>query len=67
MDLNNGPKALDLEGSLITPHMDGPNLGPIDVEIQAKQLKREKMRNYKRASRAQLAVINEQGLSKKWF
>jgi len=67
MDLNNGPKALDLEGSLITPHMDGPNLGPIDVETQAKQLKREKMQNYKRASRTRLAIVNEQGLSKKWF
>ncbi len=50
MDLNNGFEALDLEGSVITPHMDGLNLGPIDDEAQAKQLKREKMQNYKRAS-----------------
>jgi hypothetical protein len=52
MDLNNGPKALDLEGSLVTPHMDGLDLGPIDDEAQTKQLKKEKMWNYKRASRA---------------
>jgi hypothetical protein len=67
MDLKNGPKAPNLEGSLITPHMDGLHLGPIDDGAQAKQLKREKMRNYKRASQAQLATTNELGLSKKWF
>jgi hypothetical protein len=37
MGLNNGFEAPDLEGSLITSHMHGPNLGPIDDEIQAKQ------------------------------
>jgi hypothetical protein len=52
MDLNNGHEAPNLEGSLVTPHRDGPNLGPIDDEAQAKQLKREKMQNYKRASQA---------------
>jgi hypothetical protein len=25
IDLNNGSKVLDLEGSLVIPHMDGPN------------------------------------------
>jgi hypothetical protein len=52
MDLNNGLEAPDLERSLIIPHMDGLDLGPIDDEAQAKQLKREKMQNYKRASQA---------------
>jgi hypothetical protein len=52
MGLNNGLKAPNLEGSLITPHMDGLDLGPIDDEVQAKQLKRERMWNYKKASRA---------------
>jgi len=52
MGLNNGLKAPNLEGSLVTPHMDGLDLGPIDDEIQAKQLKRERMWNYKRSSRA---------------
>jgi hypothetical protein len=47
--------------------MDGLDLGPIDDEVQTKQLKREKMQNYKRASQAQLAIANELGLSKKWF
>jgi hypothetical protein len=32
MDLNNGPEAPDLEGSLVIPHMDGLDLGPIDDE-----------------------------------
>jgi hypothetical protein len=41
IDLNNGSKVLDLEGSLVIPHMDGPDLGPINDEVQAKQLKRE--------------------------
>jgi hypothetical protein len=45
MDLNNGLEAPDLEGSLVIPHMDRPDLGPI-----AKKLKREKMRNYIKAS-----------------
>jgi len=67
INLNNGPNAPNLEGSLITPHMDGLDLGPIDDEVQTKQLKREKMQNYKRASQAQLAIANELGLSKKWF
>jgi hypothetical protein len=67
MDLNNGLEALDLEGSLIITHMDGPDLGPIDDGVQAKQLKREKMQSYKRASQAQLVVANELGMSKKWF
>jgi hypothetical protein len=52
MELNNGPKALDLEGSLVTPHVDGLDLGPINDEVQRKQLKREKMWNYKWASQA---------------
>jgi MoaA/NifB/PqqE/SkfB family radical SAM enzyme len=47
--------------------MDGLDLGPIDDEAQAKQLKREKMWNYKRASQTQLATVNELGLSKRWF
>jgi hypothetical protein len=46
MDLNNGHEVPNLEESLITPHMDGPNLGPIDDEVQEKQLKRENMWNY---------------------
>jgi hypothetical protein len=50
MDLNNGPNAPNLEGSLVTPHMDELDLGLIDDEVQTKQLKREKMQNYKRAS-----------------
>jgi hypothetical protein len=67
MDLNNEPEVqLDLDGSLISPHMNGPNLGPTNVEAQA-QLKREKMQNYKRASHAQLVAANELGLIKKWF
>ncbi len=64
MDLNNGLEAPNLEGSLITPHMDGSDLGPIDDEAQAKQLKRGKMRNYKRASQTWLAIANELGLNK---
>jgi hypothetical protein len=67
MDLNNGLEAqLDLEGSLVNPHMDGPNLSPTNVEAQA-QLKRGKMWDYKKASHAQLAIANELGLIKKWF
>ncbi len=38
MDLNNGLEALNLEGSLVIPQMDGPYLSPIDDESQAKQL-----------------------------
>jgi hypothetical protein len=61
-DLNNEIEAqLDLEGGLVNPHMDGPNLGPTNVEAQA-QLKRGKMQDYKRASRAQLVVANELGI-----
>jgi hypothetical protein len=41
MDLNNGLEVPNLEGSLVIPHMDGPYLGPIDDEAQAKQLKKE--------------------------
>jgi hypothetical protein len=40
MDLNNGLEALDLEGSLITPHMDGLDLSPIDDGVQAKQFRK---------------------------
>ncbi len=67
MELNNGPKALDLEGSLVTPHVDGLDLGPINDEVQRKQLKREKMWNYKWASQAWLATANELSLNNKWF
>jgi hypothetical protein len=67
MDLNNKPKAqLNLEGSLVSPHMDGPNLGLINAKAQA-QLKREKMWDYKKTSCAWLVVANELGLIKKWF
>jgi hypothetical protein len=64
MDLNNELEAqLDLEGSLINPHVDGPNLGSTNVQAQA-QLKREKMQDYKRASSAWLVVANELALIK---
>jgi hypothetical protein len=49
MDLNNELEAqLDLEGSPISPQVDGPNLGSTNVQAQA-QLKRKKMQDYKRA------------------
>jgi len=67
MDLNNRLEVqLDLEESLVSPHMDGPILSPTNAKVQA-QLKREKMWDYKRASCAWLVVTNELSLVKKWF